>query len=81
MERKGIISAGNWLVDNIKIIERYPTRGNRTTISRIEKHFICLCFIIDIAFADAVADNHQLTNFTRFYRVILLIDNAILSII
>ena len=36
MERKGIISAGNWLVDNIKIIERYPTRGNLTTISRIE---------------------------------------------
>ena len=36
MERKGIISAGNWLGDNIKIIERYPTRGNLTTISRIE---------------------------------------------
>ena len=27
MERKGIISAGNWLVDNIKIIERYPHAG------------------------------------------------------
>lgn len=36
MERTGIISAGNWLVDNIKIIDQYPERGNLTTIRRIE---------------------------------------------
>ena len=36
MDRRGIISAGTWLVDNVKIIEQYPTRGNLTTISRVE---------------------------------------------
>ena len=37
MDRRGIISAGTWLVDNVKIIEQYPARGNLTTISRVEK--------------------------------------------
>ena len=37
MYRRGIISAGTWLVDNVKIIEQYPARGNLTTISRVEK--------------------------------------------
>lgn len=36
MERQGIISAGTWLVDNVKIIEQYPARGNLTTIARVE---------------------------------------------
>lgn len=37
MERQGIISVGNWIVDSVKFIERYPTRGNLTTITRIEE--------------------------------------------
>lgn len=36
MERKGIISVGNWIADSVKFIERYPSRGNLTTISRVE---------------------------------------------
>lgn len=36
MDRRGIISAGTWLVDNVKIIEQYPARGNLTTITRVE---------------------------------------------
>lgn len=36
MEKRGIISAGTWLVDSIKMIERYPASGNLTTISRVE---------------------------------------------
>jgi sugar/nucleoside kinase (ribokinase family) len=30
--RKGIISVGNWLVDKLKFIEKYPAAGNLTTI-------------------------------------------------
>lgn len=36
MDRRGIISAGTWLVDNVKIIEQYPARGNLTTVLRVE---------------------------------------------
>lgn len=36
MERKGIISAGTWLVDSVKIIDRYPAAGNLTTVTRVE---------------------------------------------
>lgn len=36
MDRRGIISAGTWLVDSVKMIDRYPVSGNLTTISRIE---------------------------------------------
>ena len=36
MDRRGIISAGTWLVDNVKIIGQYPARGNLTTITRVE---------------------------------------------
>ena len=32
MERKGIIGAGNWIVDNIKYIERWAGEGNLCTI-------------------------------------------------
>ena len=32
MERKGIIGAGNWIVDNIKYIERWTGEGNLCTI-------------------------------------------------
>ena len=37
MERKGIISVGNWLVDSVKFIDVYPAKGNLTNISRVEK--------------------------------------------
>lgn len=37
--RRGIISAGNWLVDTIKFIRTYPTAGNLVTIERIESGF------------------------------------------
>lgn len=34
--RKGIISMGNWLVDSVKFIDVYPTKGNLTTIKNVE---------------------------------------------
>ncbi|MDO5570824.1 MAG: carbohydrate kinase family protein [Bacteroidales bacterium] len=34
--RKGIVSAGNWLVDSVKMIEKYPSPGNLITIESIE---------------------------------------------
>jgi len=37
MARNGIISVGNWLVDSIKFIDVYPTKGNLTNISRVEE--------------------------------------------
>jgi len=37
--RKGIVSAGNWLVDTIKFIGSYPAAGNLVTIERIESGF------------------------------------------
>lgn len=36
MERKGIISAGNWLVDRVKIIDHYPSPGNLVSIDKVE---------------------------------------------
>lgn len=35
MKREGIISAGTWLVDSIKFIDTYPTKGNLTNIRRV----------------------------------------------
>jgi len=32
MKRKGIISAGNWIVDRIKLIDKYPEEGMLVTI-------------------------------------------------
>ena len=34
--RKGIIAVGNWLIDFVKVIEKYPAPGNLTTIESIE---------------------------------------------
>ena len=34
--RKGIIAVGNWLVDFVKVIEKYPAPGNLTTIESVE---------------------------------------------
>ena len=36
MERKGIVSMGNWLVDSVKFIDVYPAKGNLTTITDVE---------------------------------------------
>lgn len=36
MMRKGIISAGSWLVDSVKIIEKYPAPGNLITIESVK---------------------------------------------
>lgn len=35
--RNGIISAGNWLADYVKIIDRYPAPGNLVTIRKVEQ--------------------------------------------
>lgn len=37
MERKGIISVGNWVVDAIKFIGVYPTKGNLTSITGVDE--------------------------------------------
>ena len=37
--RRGIVSAGNWLVDTIKFIKTYPAAGNLVTIEKIESGF------------------------------------------
>jgi len=36
MERRGIISVGNWVVDSVKFIDVYPTKGNLTTIYKVQ---------------------------------------------
>jgi sugar/nucleoside kinase (ribokinase family) len=37
MERKGIVAVGNWIVDSVKFIDKYPTKGNLVTITRVEE--------------------------------------------
>ena len=37
MERKGIISVGNWLVDCVKFIDVFPSKGNLANISAVKK--------------------------------------------
>lgn len=37
MERKGIISAGNWVVDSVKFIDVYPRKGNLTSITEVDE--------------------------------------------
>lgn len=34
--KNGIIAVGNWLVDFVKVIEKYPAPGNLTTIESVE---------------------------------------------
>ena len=36
-QRKGIISAGNWVVDTVKFIDVYPQKGNLSTITRVDR--------------------------------------------
>jgi len=35
--RKGIISVGNWVVDSVKFIDIYPTKGNLTSITKVDE--------------------------------------------
>ena len=35
--RKGIISAGNWVVDAVKFIDKYPQKGNLTSITGVDE--------------------------------------------
>ena len=37
MDRRGIISVGNWLVDCVKFIDAFPSKGNLTNISEVRK--------------------------------------------
>ena len=37
--RKGIISAGNWVVDTVKFIPTYPSQGNLVTIEKMSTGF------------------------------------------
>lgn len=36
MNRRGVVSVGNWVVDKVKFIDKYPEKGNLTTISYVE---------------------------------------------
>ena len=36
-KRKGIISAGNWVVDSVKFIDVYPQKGNLTSITGVDE--------------------------------------------
>lgn len=35
--RKGIISVGNWVVDSVKFIDVYPSKGNLTSIIKVDE--------------------------------------------
>lgn len=35
--RKGILSAGNWVVDSVKFIDKYPQKGNLTSITGVDE--------------------------------------------
>ena len=43
MQRNGIISAGNWLIDHIKMIDTWPERGNLSTIKFIAERALGGC--------------------------------------
>jgi len=52
MQRKGIISAGNWLIDHLKMIDTLPDRGNLATIRTVEGKALGGCshnVLVDLA--------------------------------
>jgi sugar/nucleoside kinase (ribokinase family) len=52
MFRKGIISAGNWLIDHLKVIDRLPDRGNLSNITAIAGNALGGCshnVLVDLA--------------------------------
>ena len=52
MDRKGIISAGNWVIDHIKMIDTWPAQGNLANIMSIAERALGGCshnVLIDLA--------------------------------
>ena len=52
MFRKGIISAGNWLIDHLKVIDRWPDRGNLSNITEVAGNALGGCshnVLVDLA--------------------------------
>jgi len=50
--RKGIISAGNWLIDHLKVIDSWPDRGNLSTITTVAGNALGGCshnVLVDLA--------------------------------
>lgn len=50
--RKGIISAGNWLIDHLKVIDSWPDRGNLSNIRKVEGNALGGCshnVLVDLA--------------------------------
>ncbi len=43
MQRKGIISAGNWLIDHVKMIDAWPDRGNLSNIRMVSDRALGGC--------------------------------------
>ena len=51
-ERKGIMSAGNWLIDHLKVIDNWPERGNLSNIRTVAGHALGGCshnVLVDLA--------------------------------
>ena len=51
-QRKGIISAGNWLIDHLKVIDSWPDRGNLATITAVAGNALGGCshnVLVDLA--------------------------------
>ena len=52
MFRKGIISAGNWIIDHLKVIDNFPDRGNLSTITTVVGNALGGCshnVLVDLA--------------------------------
>ena len=52
MNKKGIISAGNWLIDHLKVIDSWPDRGNLSTITTVAGNALGGCshnVLVDLA--------------------------------
>ena len=51
-QRRGIISAGNWLIDHLKVIDSWPDKGNLTTITTVAGNALGGCshnVLVDLA--------------------------------
>jgi len=51
-ERKGIISAGNWIIDHLKVIDSWPDRGNLSNITTVAGNALGGCshnVLVDLA--------------------------------
>ena len=55
-QRRGIISAGNWLIDHLKVIDSWPDRGNLSTVTEVAGHALGGCshnVLVDMARLEA----------------------------